>query len=128
VILDAPARPSNVHVLPLRQPAPEPLDMSANGFAGLMVLDIHLPASQSLKDKRQPLRSVRQRLRDAGFSVSEVDHHDKWQRAQVAVSIVARGSGDVERLLDDALRTFESRPELEVSVRQRTVLAIQEYE
>ena len=102
--------------------------MSANGFAGLMVLDIHLPASQSLKDKRQPLRSVRQRLRDAGFSVSEVDHHDKWQRAQVAVSIVARGSGDVERLLDDALRTFESRPELEVSVRQRTVLAIQEYE
>lgn len=102
--------------------------MSNNGFAGLMVLDIHLPQSRSLKDKRQPLRSVRQRLRDAGFSVSEVDHHDKWQRAQVAVSIVGRGSGDVERLLDDALRVFESRPDIEVSVRQRTVLAIDEYE
>jgi len=92
-----------------------------------MVLDVHLPQSQSLKDKRQPLRSIKQRLRDAGFSVSEVDHHDKWQRAQVAVSIVGRGSGAVEDLLDSALRVFESRPDLDVSIRQRTVLAIDEY-
>ena len=102
--------------------------MAHSGFAGLMVLDLHLPQSRSLKDKRQPLRSVKQRLRDAGFSVSEVDHHDKWQRAQVAVSIVGRGSGEVERLLDEALRVFESRPDLDVSVRQRTVLGIDEYE
>jgi uncharacterized protein YlxP (DUF503 family) len=130
VILDAPTRADNVHQLPLRAPQPAPTsagDMSGRGFAGLMVLDIHLPQSQSLKDKRQPLRSIRHRLRDAGYSMSEVDFHDKWQRAQVAVSIVARGSGDVERLLDDALRVFESRPDLEVSVRQRTVLAIDEY-
>lgn len=100
----------------------------SRGFAGLMVLDIHLPQARSLKDKRQPLRSIRQRLRDAGFSMSEVDHHDKWQRAQVAVSIVARGSGDVERLLDEALHLFEARPDLEVSIRQRTVLAIDEYD
>ncbi len=97
------------------------------GFAGLMVLDVHIPQAQSLKDKRQPLRSIKQRLRDAGFSVSEVDHHEKWQRAQIAVSIVGRGSGDVEDLLDAAYRVFESRPDIDVSVRQRTVLAIDEY-
>lgn len=102
--------------------------MAGSGFAGLMVLDVHIPMAQSLKDKRQPLRSVKQRLRDAGFSVSEVDHHDKWQRAQLAVSIVGRGSGDVEDLLDAAYRVFESRPDIDVSVRQRTVLAIDEYE
>lgn len=102
--------------------------MAGSGFAGLMVLDVLIPQAQSLKDKRQPLRSIKQRLRDAGFSVSEVDHHDKWQRAQVAVSIVGRGSGDVEDLLDTALRVFEQRPDLDVSVRQRTVLAIDEYE
>ena len=89
-------------------------------------MDLHLPAAQSLKDKRQPLRSVKQRLRDAGFSASEVDHHDKWQRAQVAVSIVGRRSGDVEDLLDAAVRAFEQRPEFEVSVRQRTVMGIDE--
>lgn len=128
MIADVPAVLDNVRALPVRasQSAAVP-PMSRSGFAGLMVLDLHIPHAQSLKDKRQPLRSVRQRLRDAGFSVSEVDHHDKWQRAQVAVSIVGRGSGDVERLLDEALRVFESRPDLEVSVRQRTVLAIDEY-
>lgn len=108
-------------------PGREVADVSA-GFAGLMVLDVHLPQSRSLKDKRQPLRSIKQQLRDAGFSVSEVDHHDKWQRAQVAISIVARGSNNVEQLLDDALRVVEARPDLDVSVRQRTVLSIDEYD
>jgi uncharacterized protein len=127
VILDAPA-PSNVIRLPNAAPQAVQQLMAGSGFAGLMVLDLLIPGAQSLKDKRQPLRSIKQRLRDAGFSVSEVDHHDKWQRAQVAVSIVGRGSGDVEDLLDVALRVFESRPDLDVSVRQRTVLAIEEYE
>ena len=102
--------------------------MANQGFAGLMVLDLHIPYAQSLKDKRQALRSTLTRLQNAGFSASEVDHHDKWQRAQIAVSIVGRGSGNVEHLLDDALRVFESRPELDVSVRQRTVMALAEYE
>lgn len=102
--------------------------MTSAGFAGLLVVDLHLPWAQSLKDKRQPLRSIRQRLRDAGFSVSEVDFHDKWQRSQVAISIVGRSSNDVEGMLDNAQRMLESRPELEVSVRQRTVLAIDEYD
>ncbi|MCW2961888.1 MAG: hypothetical protein JWM90_2275 [Thermoleophilia bacterium] len=129
VMLDVPTRSDNVTRLPVAYAAASPVrDMSGSGFAGLMVLDILIPGSQSLKDKRQPLRSIKQRLRDAGFSVSEVDHHEKWQRAQVAVSIVGRGSGAVEDLLDDALRVFEARPDLDVSVRQRTVLAIDEYE
>lgn len=98
--------------------------MNRGGFAGMLVVDLHLPQAQSLKEKRGPLRSVMQRLRNGGFSVSEVDHHDKWQRAQVAVSIVARGSGDCEDLLDAATRTFESRPEFDVVVRQRSVIAI----
>jgi len=125
VITDA---PSTVVQLPLRSAEPALVGPLSAGFAGLLVLDLHLPQSRSLKDKRQPLRSVKQRLRDAGFSVSEVDHHDKWQRAQIAVSIVGRGSGDVEHLLDEALRVFESRPDLEVSTRQRTVLSIEEYD
>jgi uncharacterized protein YlxP (DUF503 family) len=129
-MLDVPTRADNVHRLPVAYapPALREADMSGAGFAGLMVLDIHIPQARSLKDKRQVLRSTKQRLRDAGFSVSEVDHHDKWRRSQVAVSIVGRGSGNVEDLLDTALRVFESRPDLDVSVRQRTVLAIDEYE
>ena len=128
VIVDAPELPSNVLFLSTTPHARRAAPMTGRGFAGLMVLDLHIPQARSLKDKRQPLRSIKARLRDGGFSVSEVDHHDKWQRAQVAVSIVGRRSSDVEDLLDDALRVFQQRPDLEVTVRQRTVLAIDEYE
>lgn len=118
----------NVIALPIRFGLNQGASMSSSGFAGLMVLDLHIAGSQSLKDKRRPLRSVMQRLRNAGFSVSEVDHHDKHQRAQVAVSIVGRSAGNVEQLLDTALRVFESNIELDVVVRQRTVLRMSEYE
>lgn len=131
VIVDAPELPSNVLFLSSGA-VPEKLSMvphmTGRGFAGLMVLDVLIPQAQSLKEKRQPLRSIKTRLRNSGFSVSEVDHHDKWQRSQIAVSIVALRSSQVEDLLDDALRIFEMRIELDVTVRQRTVLAIDEYD
>ncbi len=102
--------------------------MAGRGFAGLLVVDLDVPGARSLKDKRSPLRSVTQRLRNAGISVSEVAHHDSHRRAQLAISVVAGGSGDCERRLDEALRVLESRPDLIVTVRQRTVLAVDEFE
>jgi uncharacterized protein YlxP (DUF503 family) len=96
---------------------------AASGYAGLLVVDLHFPASQSLKDKRSPLRSVMTRLRAAGYSASEVGMHDKWQRAHVAISIVSGGAGECERLLDEALRMCE-RPDVEASTVQRTVLSL----
>lgn len=95
------------------------------GFAGLLVVDLHMGSSHSLKEKRAPLRSITARLRQAGFSVSEVAHHDAWQRAQLAISIVARGSNDVERLLDGAVRMCE-RPDLDVVTVQRSVLSLED--
>ncbi len=97
----------------------------AEGFAGLLVVDLHVPQSRSLKDKRSPVRSVTQSLKNAGFSASEVDHHDRLQVAQLAISIVARRASDVERLLDEAVRICE-RPEAEVVTRQRTVLSLRD--
>lgn len=95
------------------------------GFAGLLVVDLLFPGSQSLKDKRGPLRSIRANLKSAGFSVSEVGGHDTWQRSQLAISVVARGSNDVEHLLDDAVRICE-RTGLDTAVRQRTVLSLED--
>ena len=52
-------------------------------------LDIHLPYSHSLKEKRNVLRKTMERLRSRfNFSISEIGHQDVWQRARVgAVSI-----------------------------------------
>ena len=52
-------------------------------------LEIHLPYSHSLKEKRNVLRKTMDRLRSRfNFSISEIGHQDVWQRARVgAVSI-----------------------------------------
>lgn len=101
---------------------------SSGGFAGLLVVDMHMPSSQSLKDKRAPLRSIKARLHSAGFSVAEVAHHDTWQRAQLAISMVGRSTADVERELNVAVHICEQDPRVEVSVHQRTVLGMDEFD
>jgi uncharacterized protein YlxP (DUF503 family) len=97
----------------------------ADGFVGVLVLDFVVPGSQSLKEKRSPLRSSVQRLRSAGYSVSEVAGHDSRQRSRLAVSMVAREASDVDRLLDEAIRICE-RPDVDVSTVQRSLRSLEE--
>ena len=48
---------------------------------GLLTLEIYIPDSHSLKDKRQILRSLKDRLRARfNVAVAELDHNDAWQR------------------------------------------------
>lgn len=59
-------------------------------FAVVMTLELHVPASTSLKAKRGVVKSLAARLRkDLKVSVAEVDHQDLWQRATLGVAIAA---------------------------------------
>jgi uncharacterized protein len=62
-------------------------------------LELELPYSSSLKDKRQTLRSIKDRLRRKNVSVVESDHQDLWQRATVelALAAVSRGAAVEKR-------------------------------
>src|SRR5579863_8801924 len=53
---------------------------------GLLTLELHIPDAQSLKDKRQVLRSLKDKLRrEFNVAVAELDHHDVWQRSVIGV-------------------------------------------
>lgn len=74
-------------------------------FILVLKLDIHIPASNSLKHKRMILSSLKGKLRNTfNISVSEVGELDKWQRATIAISHVAveREGADktAEKILD----------------------------
>ena len=48
---------------------------------GLLTLEIHISDARSLKDKRQVLRSLKDRLRaHFNVAVSELEHQEAWQR------------------------------------------------
>ena len=53
---------------------------------GVLTLEIYLPDARSLKDKRQVLRRLKDRLRSQfNVAVAELDHQELWQRAVVGV-------------------------------------------
>jgi uncharacterized protein len=60
---------------------------------GLLTLEIHISDARSLKDKRQVVRSLKDRLcAHYNVAVAELEHQDLWQRARIGVvSISADG-------------------------------------
>ena len=78
--------------------------MSA-GYVGILSVELHFPEAGSLKGKRKHVKSAKAQLQNRfGASVAEVDHHELWQRARLTVACVAREHGEVEELLEDAVR------------------------
>ena len=75
---------------------------------GLLTLDIYVPESHSLKDKRQVLRSLKDRLRGRfNVAVAELDNHDNWQRAQVGVVSISNNAAHLEQSLRTVLSDAE---------------------
>ena len=71
---------------------------------GLLTLELHIPDAQSLKDKRQVLRSLKDRLRARfNVAVAELDHTDLWQRATIGVVSIS----DSRDYLDGVMRSVE---------------------
>ena len=75
---------------------------------GICTLAIHLPLSRSLKDKRQVLKSLKDRLRRHNVSVAEVDGQEVWQRAVLGIAAVAGSRPPLERLFESILAEVES--------------------
>lgn len=68
-----------------------------------MTLELWVEASHSLKDKRQVVRSLKDRLRDKfNVSVAEIDGLDSWQNSVVAVVTVANDRTYAEQVLQAA--------------------------
>jgi uncharacterized protein YlxP (DUF503 family) len=72
---------------------------------GVVTWDLHVSGCQSLKDKRRVLKSLKDRLhRQCNVSVAETDHHDLWQRAELAACVVAADRRHAEAVLTSADR------------------------
>lgn len=71
---------------------------------GLLILELHISEAQSLKDKRQVLRSLKDRLRDKfNVAVAELEYHDMWQRSVIGVVTLSNEEHHVEESLQHVL-------------------------
>ena len=57
---------------------------------GVLTLELRLPESHSLKDKRHTVRGLAERLRGKfNVAVAEIDFQDTWQRALISAVTVS---------------------------------------
>jgi uncharacterized protein len=71
---------------------------------GLLTLELHIAEAHSLKDKRQILRSLKDRLREHfNVAVAELDFEDTWQRSVIGVVTLANKEHHVKESLQKVL-------------------------
>ncbi len=77
---------------------------------GLLTVELQIPASQSLKNKRQVVRSLISRLRqEFNVSVAEVDHQDSWQLCTLAVACVSGETLQAQQLMQRVATYIEEQ-------------------
>ena len=77
-------------------------------------LELELPFSSGLKDKRQTLRSLKDRLRRKNVSVVEADNQNLWQRATVEFALVAIDRRAVQEKREEVRRILLNYEELAI--------------
>ena len=78
-------------------------------IVGLKTWELHLSGCRSLKEKRRILKSMKDRLHNRfNVSVAETDHHESWQRAEIACCVVSTDRRHSESVLSSADRLIES--------------------
>jgi uncharacterized protein YlxP (DUF503 family) len=75
---------------------------------GVCRVTLYLPASHSLKDKRQVVRSLLERVQHRfHLAVAEVDDQDRWQVATLGLVCVSSSASIVDEILTHALAYIE---------------------
>ena len=82
---------------------------------GSCQLDIHIPASHSLKDKRQVIKHILKLVRNQyNVSISEIGNTELWQRAQIGFVCVANDKVFVNSVLQKVRQFIENQPEVRI--------------
>jgi len=82
---------------------------------GLLEVSISLPESNSLKDKRSIVRSVRDRISSRmNVSVAEVGKQDVWKAAELAFVTVGGCKDTVQKRLANICTMISTQPRLVV--------------
>jgi len=85
-------------------------------IVGILTIDIIIPTSASLKDKRMALNHIRDRVNSKfNVSVAEVDFLDKWQRSLVAIAMVSAQRAFAEDVLNKIFQLLDTDLNFEIS-------------
>ena len=85
-------------------------------IVGTLLLELRLPGNQSLKGKRQVVKSLIARLHNRyNVAAAEVENNDRWQIASLGVACVSNNAAHAREILESVLSFVEAdRLDLEI--------------
>jgi len=82
---------------------------------GVLSVAVHIPAAQSLKEKRSVLKSLKDQVRKKfNVSIAELDGQDKWQVATLGFAMINNDNRYIDSHLAHILSFVEGFPGLEI--------------
>jgi len=83
---------------------------------GVLKISLRVPENQSLKGKRQVLKSITTRVANKfNVSVAEIDHHDLWQLATIGICCVSNSKQHTNETLSRVV-SFVTNCRFEVEI------------
>jgi len=89
-------------------------------FVGVGRLSLFFRQARSLKDKRNVIQSLKQKLRNEGWSVVEISHEDDPKRAFLGCTYAAASYGGLESAFEKA--SFHFLGNFEVVQKSKEIL------
>jgi len=84
-------------------------------FVGILTVELHIPQSCSLKDKRRVVKGLKERIRARfNVSVAEVGETELWQRATLGIASVSSSRPHAGEVLDKVADLVRSNTSVEV--------------
>ncbi len=91
-------------------------------IVGAVRIEFFLPHCQSLKEKRQIVKSIVGRLQNRyNISIAEVDFQDLWQRAAIGISCVSGEETQIRKILQKIEEAFHALDDAVVINHQATI-------
>ncbi|HUV03806.1 MAG TPA: DUF503 domain-containing protein [Armatimonadota bacterium] len=84
-------------------------------IVGVLTVDLLVSDSNSLKDKRQVVKGLLDRIKNRyNVSAAELDGLDTWRRAVIGVACISNDKGVANAVLNKVLAGIEANPRVTV--------------
>ena len=83
-------------------------------MVGILIIEILIRGSESLKEKRFIIKSMKDRLKKFNVSVAELDYQDKWQRAEMGIALIGNEMNFIEKSLQQVFNYLDDDQSYEI--------------
>ena len=77
-------------------------------IVGICFIQLYIPGSRSLKNKRQVVKSLKDKIRlNFNVSIAEVDKLDMWQRADIGITCVSNSKKYIDGVFNKIIASIQ---------------------